>query len=305
MRKADTFFTRPVFPLGKWLSKDGPLGYLLISPAFLFLLLFEGYPLIYALYLSLTDKHLGAQAEFIGLQNFIVLSQTSLFWKTVANSLIYTVGALTLKFLGGLALALLLNRKFVGRRYVQAAMLLPWIIPTVFSTLSWWWMLDPAFSIINVVLKDLGLIKSNIPFLVKPTWAMVSLILVNVWRGVPFFAITSLAAIQTVPEAIIDASKIDGANSWQRFWKVIFPQILPVVTIVVLISTIGTIADFELPFLLTRGGPGDATYVFGIMAFNYSIGNGLLGLGAAVSLTMFPILAILVVWTLLELRRRE
>jgi multiple sugar transport system permease protein len=287
------------------LEEDGPLGYLLISPAFLFLLILLAYPFVLAIFLSLTDKRLGATPNFIGLNNFIILAATPLFWKVFWNSMVYTVVTLVLKAIGGMVAAFLLNRDFVGRRFARAALLLPWIVPTAFSTLAWWWMLDPAFGIINVALKRWGLIETNIPFLTDPTVAMLSVILVNVWRGLPFFAIVFLAALQTVPEELVDAGKIDGANSWQRFWKIIIPLILPVVIIVVLISTFGTVSDFELPFLLTRGGPSNATNVFGIYTYNLSIESGLYGLGSAVVVTMFPILAILLVLSVLEIRRED
>lgn len=286
-------------------EKDGPLGYLLISPAFLFLVFLLAYPFVLAIYLSLTDKRLGAAPNFVGLNNFIVLAGTPLFWKVFGNSLVYTIVTLVVKAIGGMATAFLLNRDFVGQRFTRAALLLPWIVPTAFSTLAWWWMLDPAFGVINAALRQWGLIKMNIPFLVNPQMAMLSIIVINVWRGLPFFAIVFLAALQTVPEELIDASKIDGANAWNRLWKIIIPLILPVVIIVVLISTFGTISDFELPFLLTRGGPSNATNVFGIYAYNLSIESGLYGLGSAVIVTMFPLLAILLVMSILEIRRED
>ncbi len=281
------------------------MGYLLVSPALVFLLLLLAYPFILAIYLSLTDKRFGAVPNFVGLQNYINLADTPRFWSAVQASLVYTIAALIFKFVGGLAVALLINREFVGRRLVRAVLLLPWIVPTVFSTLAWVWMLDPAFGIINVALKRWGLIQANIPFLVDPGLAMACLVAANVWRGVPFFAITFLAGLQTIPEELIDAAKIDGANSWRILLSIILPMIMPVVVIVMLISTIGTIADFELPFILTRGGPGAATQVFGIMTYNLSIESGLYGLGTAVSMAMFPILAILVVMSLVQLRREN
>lgn len=287
------------------LQEEGNLGYLLVSPAFLFLLILLAYPFFLAIYLSLTDKRIGAAPNFVGFQNFVRLAEMPLFWKTINNSLVYTVSTLILKFVGGLAVALLLNREFVGRRFARAVLLLPWIVPTVFSTLAWWWMLDPAFGVINAALKQWGLIRVNIPFLVNPTLAMTCLIAANVWRGVPFFAIVILAALQTVQQELIDASKIDGANAWQILLSVILPLIMPVVLIVVLISTVGTIADFELPFLLTRGGPSGATTVFGIMTYNLSIESGLYGLGSAVTMTMFPILALLVIASLIQIRRQD
>jgi multiple sugar transport system permease protein len=287
------------------IQDESRLGYLLVSPAFLFLLLLLAYPLVLAIYLSLTDKRFGAVPNFVGLQNYINLAQTPRFWSAVQASLVYTIAALIFKFVGGLAVALLINRAFVGRRLVRAVLLLPWIVPTVFSSLAWLWMLDPAFGIINVALKRWGLIQTNIPFLINPTLAMACLVAANVWRGVPFFAITFLAGLQTVPDELIDAAKIDGASSWRTLLSITLPMIMPVVVIVMLISTIGTIADFELPFILTRGGPGTATQVFGIMTYNLSIESGLYGLGTAVSMAMFPFLALLVVLSLVRLRRED
>jgi multiple sugar transport system permease protein len=287
------------------IQEESRLGYLLVSPAFLFLLLLLAYPLVLAIYLSLTDKRFGAVPNFVGLQNYINLAQTPRFWSAVQASLVYTIAALIFKFVGGLAVALLINRAFVGRRLVRAVLLLPWIVPTVFSSLAWLWMLDPAFGIINVALKRWGLIQTNIPFLINPTLAMACLVAANVWRGVPFFAITFLAGLQTVPDELIDAAKIDGASSWRTLLSITLPMIMPVVVIVMLISTIGTIADFELPFILTRGGPGTATQVFGIMTYNLSIESGLYGLGTAVSMAMFPFLALLVILSLVRLRRED
>lgn len=295
----------PAAPRSLWarLNSEGPLGYALISPSLLFLLFMLAYPFVIAIILSMTDKRLGGPMNFVGFENYTKLFATARFWTTVQNSLVYTAGALLLKFAGGLALAQLLNRDFIGKRITTALVLLPWIIPTVFSTLAWWWMLDPANSIINIMLKRWGLITNNLPFLVDETWAMVSLIVLNVWRGVPFFSITFLAALQTVPEELHEAAKIDGANAWQRFWRISFPLIIPVVIIVVLISTISTIADFEVPFLLTKGGPRDATMLFGLLSYDYALGIGQLGIGSAVSLTMLPFLAVLVILSLLQVRR--
>jgi multiple sugar transport system permease protein len=286
----------------QWLNREGPLGYLLISPSLLFLIFMLAYPFVIAIILSLSEKRLGGPITYVGLDNFTKLFATARFWTSVQNSLVYTSGALILKFAGGLALAQLLNREFYGKRIATALVLLPWIIPTVFSTLAWWWMLDPANSIINIMLKRWGLITNNLPFLVDATWAMSCLILLNVWRGVPFFAITFMAALQTVPDELQEAAKIDGANAWQRFWAISFPLIIPVVIIVVLISTISTLADFELPYLLTHGGPRDATMIFGLLSYDYALGIGQLGIGSAVSLTMLPFLAVLVVLALLQVR---
>ncbi len=264
------------------------------------------YPFFYAVYLSFTDKQIGAPASFIGFENYAKLWRTNLFYKTVVNSLVYTAFALALKFAGGLALGAMLNRPFIGQRVVKALLLLPWIMPTVFSTMIWSWIYHPSFSIVNEVLVNkLGWLSQPIPFLRDEAWAMGSLIFVNVWRGVPFFGITFLAAIQSVSTEILEASKIDGASPWGTFWRITFPMILPVVIIVMLISTIGTLGDFDLPFLLTRGGPNDATTLFSLTAYTLSLSSGLIGLGAAVTMTMFPMLILLVIASLIRVRRQQ
>jgi multiple sugar transport system permease protein len=307
MRSTPRLQSRSPSPLfSRLLHNDSSLGYILLGPGFIFLAVMMAYPFIYAVYLSFTDKQIGAPASFTGFENYSKLLSTSLFSKTVVNSLVYTTFALVLKCLGGLALAAMLNRPFVGQRMLKAMLLLPWIMPTVFSTMIWSWIFHPTFSIVNeVFVNKLGLLSQPIPFLRDETWAMVSLIFVNVWRGIPFFGITFLAAIQSVSTDIIEASKIDGASAWASFWRITFPIILPVVIIVMLISTISTLGDFDLPFLLTHGGPNDATTLFALTAYTLSLSSGLIGLGAAVTMTMFPVLILLVIASLISVRRRQ
>jgi multiple sugar transport system permease protein len=292
--------------ISRVLHKDSSLGYILIGPAFIFLAVMMAYPFVYAVYLSFTDKQIGAPASFTGLENYSKLLGTSLFSKTVLNSLVYTAFALVIKFFGGLALAALLNRPFFGQRVVKAMLLLPWIMPTVFSTMIWSWIFHPTFSILNEILVNrVGLLTEPIPFLRDEKWAMASLIFVNVWRGIPFFGITFLAAIQSVSVDTIEASKIDGASKWVSFWRISFPMILPVVIIVMLISTIGTLGDFDLPYLLTHGGPNNATTLFSLTAYTLSMSSGFIGLGAAVTMTMFPLLILLVIASLISVRKQQ
>ena len=287
------------------LHREEPLGYFLSATSLIFLAIMLGYPLVLALYLSMTNKHLGSPPKWVGFENFINLFSTSLYWETFKNSFVYTLIALAFKFIGGLLVAQMLNREFIGKRLARAALLLPWIVPTVFSTLAWRWMFNPANSILNLLLRQWGVIHENLPWLIKGDWAMGTLIWINVWRGVPFFAITFLAALQSVSEELIDAAKIDGANAWQRFWRVVFPLIIPVVVVVVLMSTISTLGDFELPYLLTGGGPGNSTNVFGILTFNYAVMNGVIGVGSAVAVSTLPIMAALVIQSLREVRRKD
>lgn len=292
--------------LTRLLHRDATLGPILITPAFVMLTLLMAYPFVYAIYLSFTNKQIGAPATYVGLENFEKLVTMTVFHKTVVNSIVYTVIALVFKFVLGLGLAVMLNRPFVGQQLAKALLLLPWIIPTVFSTMIWWWLLDPAFSIINEVLvKKWGLLSKPIPFLIDGTTAMGSLILVNIWRGVPFFGISFLAAMQSVPDELLDAARVDGATGWTAFWKITFPMITPVVAIVALISTIGTLGDFDLPYLLTGGGPNDSTTLFSVTSYTLAMKSGYIGMGAAVSMAMFPILAILVVASLFQVRSRQ
>lgn len=292
--------------VSRLLHKESSLGYVLLSPGFIFLTVMMAYPFVYAIYLSFTDKQIGAVAHFTGLENYAKLLKTTLFAKTVVNSLVYTSFALVFKFMGGLTLATLLNRPFIGQRIIKAMLLLPWIMPTVFSTMIWSWILHPTFSIFNdLLINKLGLISQPIPFLLDERWSMASLIFINVWRGVPFFGITFLAAIQSVSTEIVEASKIDGASAWRTFWSIKFPIIRPVVIIVMLISTIGTLGDFDLPFLLTHGGPNDATTLFALTAYTLSLSSGKIGLGAAVTMTMFPVLILLVIASLISVRRQQ
>jgi multiple sugar transport system permease protein len=182
---------------------------------------------------------------------------------------------------------------------------LPFIIPTVLSTFAWKWMFDPTFSVINWTLFQLDLIHGRINWLGDPNLALISVIIVNVWRGVPFFAISLLAGLQTINPELQEAAAIDGARPWQRFWHVTWPLLLPVTMVVVLFSVIQTFADFQLVYVLTGGGPANATQLFATYAYQIGVGTGLLSEGAAISLAMFPFLLIVVVVQLLYIRRVE
>jgi multiple sugar transport system permease protein len=306
MASARTQNSTPGAFIARLFYRESTLGPIMLSPGFIFLAVMMAYPFVYAVFLSFTDKVTGGTPTFNGIENYQKLFSTDLFRKTVVNSIVYTVFALLLKFLGGLALASVLNRPFIGIRYAKALMLLPWIMPTVFSTMIWQWILAPGFSVANVVLVDkLQLFPEKLPFLRDETLAMASLIGINIWRGLPFFGITFLAAIQGVSTEILEAAKIDGASPWVAFWRVTFPIILPVVIVVVLISTIGTLGDFDLPFLLTRGGPNNSTTLFSLTAFTLTFNSGLIGIGAAVTMTMFPLLVVLIISSLIMVRRRQ
>jgi multiple sugar transport system permease protein len=281
------------------------LAALLLLPTAILLGLFIAYPFVKGVLLAVTDSRVGVPGKFVGVQNFVALWDDSIFRVAVWNTFVYTFVATVFKLALGLWLALLLNRNFRGKAFTRAFILLPFIIPTVLSTFAWKWMFDPTFSVINWTLYRLGLIDARINWLGDPDLALISVIIVNVWRGVPFFAISLLAGLQTINPELEEAAAIDGARPWRRFWHVTWPLLLPVTMVVVLFSVIQTFADFQLVYVLTGGGPANATQLFATYAYQVGVGTGLLSEGAAISLAMFPVLLVVVIVQLLYIRRVE
>jgi multiple sugar transport system permease protein len=292
-------------PITRLLEDERWLAFALLAPTMVLLSLFIAYPFVKGVLLSVTDAKVGVPGKFVGLQNFEALMNDSIFRVAVANTFIYTAVTTVFKLALGLWLALLLNRNFRGKAFTRAFILLPFIIPTVLSTFAWKWMFDPTFSVINWTLFKLGLISGRINWLGDPILAMISVIIVNIWRGVPFYAISLLAGLQTISPELQEAAAIDGARPWQRFWYVTWPLLLPVTMVVVLFSIIQTFADFQLVYVLTGGGPANATQLFATYAYQVGVGTGLLSQGAAISLAMFPVLLVVVIVQLLYIRRVE
>ena len=294
-------------PQVRWrpLENEGNLAFLLLLPTLVLLGLFIAYPFIRGLLLSVTDTRVGVEGPFVGLQNFERLISDPIFHLVVWNTCWYTLVTTIFKLGLGLWLALLLNRSFRFKAFTRAFILLPFIIPTVLSTFAWKWMFDPTFSVLNWILYKLGFISSAVNWLGDPELAMFSIIVVNIWRGVPFFAISLLAGLQTISPDLNEAAAIDGAPPLKRFWYITWPLLLPVTMVVVLFSVIQTFADFQIVYVLTGGGPANATHLFSTYAYQLGVGTGLLSQGAAVSLAMFPILMLIVVGQLLYIRRVE
>jgi len=235
------------------------LGLWLTVPAAAFLILFLAYPLVLGIWISFTDARIGENGEFVGLENYEWLSDDSVFWLSVFNTLLYTAVASVIKFGIGLYLALLLNQHMPFKALVRAVVLIPFIVPTVLSAMAFWWLFDAQFSIISWSLRHLGLISGNIDFLGDPWNARWSVIFANIWRGIPFVAITLLAGLQTVPPSLYEAATIDGANRWQIFRHVTYPMLTPIIAVVMTFSVLFTFTDFQLIWALTRGGPVNAT----------------------------------------------
>ncbi|MEK6617129.1 MAG: sugar ABC transporter permease [Nitrospirota bacterium] len=291
--------------LRRLLENEQILAALLLSPTIVILTLFIAYPIAKGIWLSVSSARVGNPGVFVGTKNFVKTWNDSIFQKAAQNTVIYTAVATVFKLGLGMILALLLNQHFRGKRLVRASILLPFIIPTVLSTFAWKWMFDPTFSVINWTLYYFGIITQRIPWLSDSNLALGSVIIVNVWRGMPFFAITLLAGLQTVNPELHEAASMDGANGWQRFWRITWPLLLPVTMVVVLFSVIQTFADFQLVYVLTGGGPANSTHLFATYAYQIGVAAGLLGEGAAISLAMFPILFVIVILQLWYIRRVE
>ena len=285
------------------LENEGLLAGLLLTPTVLLLGVFIAYPFVMGVWLSLSNTSVGNPGEFVGLRNFVKAWNDSIFQTAFWNTVYYTFFATILKLALGMWLALLLNRHFRGKRIVRASMLLPFIIPTVLSTFAWRWMFDPTFSVLNWLLYRVGFITTKIPFLSDGDYGMWCAIVVNTWRGMPFFAITLLAGLQTISTDLQEAASLDGANGWQRFWRVTWPLLKPVTLVVVVFSIIQTFSDFQLIYVLTGGGPANSTHLLATYAYQVGVATGLLGEGAAISLFMLPVLFI-VVWVQLRYLRR-
>jgi len=294
--------SRPA-PLTGALENERLLAFVLLAPTVVLLGAFIAYPFIMGLWLSVSSTSVGNPGQFVGIKNFVKAWNDSIFQTAFQNTFFYTFWATIFKLTLGMWLALLLNRHFRGKRLVRASMLLPFIIPTVLSTFAWRWMFDPTFSVLNWVLYRTGFIITKLPFLSDGTWAMWCAIAINTWRGMPFFAITLLAGLQTISPDLHEAASLDGANAWHRFWNVTWPLLKPVTIVVVVFSIIQTFSDFQLIYVLTGGGPANSTHLLATYAYQLGIGTGLLGEGAAISLFMFPVLLV-VVWVQLRYLRR-
>ena len=284
-------------------SRNG-LGYAFLLPAALLLILFLSYPLGLGVWLGFTDTKIGRAGEFVGFENYAYLFGDSVTRLALFNTLFYTTIASAFKFLLGLWLALLLNRTLKGATMLRAIVLLPWIVPTALSAIAFWWIYDSQFSIISWTLVRLGLIDEYIDFLGDPWNARFSTIFATVWRGIPFVAIPLLAGLQTIPPSYYEAAAIDGATGWQRFRHITLPLLTPIIAVVMTFSVLFTFTDFQLIYVLTRGGPLNATHLMATLSFQRAISGGALGEGAAIAIAMVPFLLAAILFSYFGLQRR-
>ena len=298
---APTWWTR------RTLARDqATFGYLLLAPAAVLMVILVGVPFLRALWLSFHKKLLGADdAPWIGAQNYSALLADGTFWQAVANTFTFTIGSIGSKLVLGIVIALVLNEALPLRGLWRSIVMLPYAMPTLVSVLVWKWMYNDVAGVLNYLAGQAKLTDHPILWLGDPHIALPAVIAVNVWRGFPFFVITILAGLQTVPQELYDAAKVDGAGVWARFRQVTVPGILPVVAVTTLFSTILTFNDFSIIWILTQGGPGNATQVLATLTYKISIPGLELGKGVAVSVLMLPILVALIVLLNRFISRRE
>jgi multiple sugar transport system permease protein len=273
-------------------------------PAALVLLVFLTYPLGLGVWLGFTDTKIGRSGQWVGLENYAYLWGDSVTRLSVFNTFFYTIVASIFKFVLGLWLALLLNKHLPFKAFLRAIVLLPWIVPTALSAIAFWWIYDAQFSVVSWALTRLGLIDEYINFLGDPWLARMSTIIANIWRGVPFVAICLLAGLQTISPSFYEAASIDGATPWQQFRYVTLPLLTPIIAVVMTFSVLFTFTDFQLIYVLTRGGPLNATHLMATLSFQRAISGGALGEGAALAVAMVPFLLAAILFSYFGLQRR-
>ncbi len=291
--------------LSEFFDREHILGPLFITPAMILILLLVAYPFCMALYFALSNAFIGRPSHFVGIHNFIKLWDSDAFRQTFQNAFVFTSIAVAFKVVLGIALALLLNEALWFKRMIRGAVLLPWVIPTALSTLGWWWMFNSLYSVVNWTGINLGIMDPPGPnWLGQKYYAMAAVVTVNVWRGLPFFAITILAGLVAIPKDLYEAAHSDGAGAWARFWYITLPLLKPVLAVVVLFSTIFTFSDFNIVYVLTHGGPINSTHLFATLSRMVGLESGRIGEGAAISLYLFPLL-VFVVWVQLRFIRKQ
>ena len=290
--------------LARALDNRHLLGAVFMLPAAVLLLLFLTYPLGLGTWLGFTDTKIGRPGEWIGIENFQFLWGDEVTRLALFNTLFYTVVASIIKFALGLWLALLLNKHLPFKSFIRAIVLLPFIVPTALSAIAFWWIYDAQFSIISWSLVKLGVIDRYIDFLGEPWLARLSTIAANIWRGVPFVAICLLAGLQTISPSYYEAASLDGATDWQQFRHVTLPLLTPIIAVVMTFSVLFTFTDFQLIYVLTRGGPLNATHLMATLSFQRAIPGGALGEGAAIATAMVPFLLAAILVSYFGLQRR-
>jgi len=275
-------------------NEDNKLAYALMSPVLIYLLAVMVLPFGWAVYLSFTNKVVGVPATFVGFKNYIDLFQESLFWKAVWNTLLFTVIAVVAKTVFGMVMALVLNEKIMFRNVFRVLLFLPWTIPTIVSVFTWQWIYSDVGGVLNYILMKIGWVSQPVGWLATPDLAMFSVILVNVWRGIPFMGIAILAGLQTISKEMYEAAMLDGAGAIKRFFYMTLPSVKEVTVLAAVMTTIWTLNDFEIIWLLTRGGPSNGTQVLSTLSYTIGFLNMNLGKAIAIAILTMPPLIMLI-----------
>ena len=282
------------------LRKNTWFAYLVSSPMFLYLFFVLLLPVCWGLYVSFTDKMIGMDAHFIGLQNYVSLLNNKGFKNSVWVTVVYTFFSILGKLIFGIFMALILNFEFKGRNLARALMIIPWTLPNIVAVLNWKWIFSDIGGVANYLLTKLHLIDHNLIWLGTASLAMIAVLTANIWRGTPFFGISILARMQTIPKDYYEAAELDGAGAFAKFWYITLPSIMDVTLLTTLVSTIWTINEFESVWLLTGGGPSSATEVIGVFSYRTAMTSMQLGRAVAVSVLAMPVL-----WVLISLVSRK
>ncbi|MCC6626412.1 MAG: sugar ABC transporter permease [Chloroflexi bacterium] len=286
--------------LQRLLGRDWALAWVLMLPVVAALIGLIAYPFLLAIYLSFTDKMIGSQPNWVGLDNYVAILTGSefgaVFWKSVVNTAIMTVAAVAGKVVIGMVMALFLNEEMPARNFVRALCFLPWAIPSLIIGLTWKWMYNGTTAgMLNMILIQLGLSDSLIQWLADPAIALWSVILVLIWSGAPFYGMMFLAGLQSIPKDLYEAASIDGANVVQRYINITLPGLSSVIAITVLLSTIWTANSINFIFILTGGGPGHATITFPMLAYEVGIAAAQrLGTASALTILFMPFFLVII-----------
>jgi ABC-type sugar transport system permease subunit len=271
------------------------LGWTLLAPVLAVMIVLVVWPFLTAIWLAFTDKAIGRDANWIGLANFAEVASSPRFLRSLQNSLVFTAASVSVKFVLGMAMAVVLNQAFRGRNALRAFFLIPWVLPAFVAYMIWRSLFDPLQGLLNYALLDLGLTRYPLEFLSSPATAMPSVIAAHVWRSFPFYGLAFLAGLQNIPAEQYEAAAVDGANAWQRFRHITLPGLRHVIIVVVMLSTIWTFNAFEPVYLLTRGGPADSTMVYTLLTYEMGIVNMRLGEASAVPVLILPVLGMFIV----------
>jgi len=287
---------------------DARLGRWMLAPAVVYIALLVGFPFLLSMYYSVSNATVGnTTLSFVGLDNFHRIVQSGTFWRSMFNTFVFTIVSQVVVVILAKVLAMALYNDFRGKWLVRLLILLPWVAPISLGTIGWLWIFDPVYSIINWTLRALGLLGPNVwpIWLGQPDLAMISIVMVDVWRLLPLATVIILAGLSSIPQDIHDAAYMDGAGFWRHLFRINIPLVLPIMLIALLFGIVFTFTDMIIVYVLTRGGPFDTTQVLASLAFFTGVPGGDLAEGAAISLFLFPLLVAVVILLLTIARRTE